>query len=88
MAENLYRYFGHQPLDLSGAQNIYESSKLPLHGLSEARRRRKLWQDISRMKTSQSILKASGVPVSDWTAGLRSAATQTQPGMTKSQAEA
>ena len=86
MADN-FKFFGHQPLDLSGVQNIYSATSQPLHGMAEARRRQKLLQDIQRMKRTQAILRASGVQVSDWTSGLRSVANQTKPGLTRVQAE-
>ena len=86
MADN-FKFFGHQPLDLSGVQNIYSATSQPLHGMAEARRRQKILQDIQRMKRTQAILRASGVQVSDWTSGLRSIANQTKPGLTRAQAE-
>ena len=85
MAENIYLDF--PPLDVSGVGNIYEQSQAPLHGLEEARRKRKILQEVHRMNRSRAIMNAAGLDVSDWTQGLRAQARGIAPEQTRSQVE-
>ena len=86
MADNITS-FGFPKLDLSGVPNVYEASSAPMHGYAEAIRKRKILQRIERMNRTRAILQASGLNVSDFTAGLRAQARSISPEQTRSQVE-
>jgi hypothetical protein len=86
MADNITS-FGFPKLNLSGVPNVYEASSAPMHGYAEAIRKRKILQRIERMNRTRAILQASGLNVSDFTAGLRAQARSISPEQTRSQVE-
>ena len=85
MADNIT--FRQPMLDLSGVPNVYESSRAPMHGYAEAIRKRRILQQIDRMRRTQAILQASGMNVSDWTQGLSAEARSIAPDQTRTQVE-
>jgi len=58
-----------------------------MHGYAEAIRKRRILQQIDRMRRTQAILQASGMNVSDWTQGLSAEARSIAPDQTRTQVE-